>query len=190
MWISFWKTSIEPDLLRRNDSCLQRVSKLKLLGVRQKDNLYWNYHVQQTVKKASKRLYFLRDCRKANLPTEISIMIYCTKICPLLEYASPQWGGLPKYLGEGLRSIQNRRLNIIGIPRTSLPTPEDKCNVATKRQLERIMNDINHPNQIFFTKPNYSNGYNLRSKSGSVAIPKSGTQRHANLFIARAARRL
>ena len=61
----------------------------KLLGVWQQDNPCWNYHVEQTLKKASKRLYFLMECRKANLPTEIGITIYCTKICPLLEYASP-----------------------------------------------------------------------------------------------------
>ena len=66
---------IEPDLLRINDSCLERVSKFKLLRVWQKDNLCWNNHVEQTVKKASKRLYFLRKCRKANLPTEIGITI-------------------------------------------------------------------------------------------------------------------
>ena len=95
MWISFCKNSIEPDLLRRNDSCLQRVSKFELLGVRQQDNLCWSYHVEQTVKKASKRLYFLRKCKKAHLPTEIGITIYCNKKRPLLEYASPQWGGLP-----------------------------------------------------------------------------------------------
>ena len=47
-----------------------------------------------------------------------------------------------------------------------------------KRELERIVNDIDHPNQIFLTKPNTGHGYNLRSKPGSVAIPKSGTQRH------------
>ena len=44
--------------------------------------------------------------------------------------------------------------------------------------------------KIFLTKPNTSHGYKLRSKPGSVAIPKSGTQRHANSFIARAARLL
>ena len=36
------------------------------------------------------------------------------------------------------------------------------------------------------TKPNTSHGYNLRPKPGSVAIPKSGTQRHTNSFIAKA----
>jgi len=58
MWISFCKTSIEPDLLRINDSCLERVSKFKLQRVWQQDNLCWNYHVEHTVKKASNRLYF------------------------------------------------------------------------------------------------------------------------------------
>ena len=119
---------------------------------------------------------------KANLPTEISITIYCTKIRTLLEYAT--------HCGEELQSLQNRCVDIIGIPRTFLPMLEDKCNIATKRELERVVNYINHPNQIFLTKPNTSQGYNLRSKPGSVAIPQSGTQRHANSFIARAARLL
>ena len=100
------------------------------------------------------------------------------------------WGSLPKYLAEELQSITNRCLDTIGIPRKSLPTLEGRCNLATKRELERIGNDIKHSNQIFLTKPNTSHGYNLRSKPGSVAIPKSGTQRHANSFIARAARLL
>ena len=108
----------------------------------------------------------------------------------LLEYASPLWGGLPKYLAEELQCIQNRFVDIIGIPRTFLPTLEDRGNVATKRELERIVNYISYPNQISLTKPNTSHGYNLRSKPGSVAIPQSGTQRHANSFIARAARLL
>ena len=122
-------------------------------------------------------MHFLRECRKANLPTEIGITIYCTKIRPLLEYASPVWGGLQKYLAEELQSITNRCLDIIGIPITSLPTLEDRCNLATKRELERIGDDIKHSNQIFLTEPNTSHGYNLRSKPGSVAMPKSGTQR-------------
>ena len=44
-----------------------------LPGLSQQDNLCWNSHVELTVKKASKRLYFVRECRKANLPTEIGI---------------------------------------------------------------------------------------------------------------------
>ena len=89
MWTSFSKNSLKPNALRINDSCLERLLNFKLLGVWQEDNLCWSYHVEQTVKKASKRLYHLHECRKANLPTEIGITVYCTKICPLLEFVSP-----------------------------------------------------------------------------------------------------
>ena len=66
-----------------------------LLGEWKQDNLCWNYQVEQTVKKAMNRLYYLRECRKENLPTETrGITIYSTKILPL-EYASPVWGSLP-----------------------------------------------------------------------------------------------
>ena len=109
---------------------------------------------------------------------------------PTSRICHPLWGGLQKYIAEELQSLQNRCVDIIRIPRTSLPILEDRCNIATKRELERVVNYINHPNQIFLTKPNTSHGYNLRSKPGSVAIPQSGTQRHANSFIARAARLL
>ena len=66
---------------------------------------------------------------------------------------------MPKYLADELESTQNRCLDIIGIPRTSLPTLEERRKVATKRELERIGNNKKHPNQIFTTEPNtsYSN---------------------------------
>ena len=100
----------------------------------------------------------------------------------------PQCGAV--CLTEELQSIQNWCPDIVGIPRTSLPTLEDRCKVATKCKLERIVNGINHPNQTFVTKSNTSHGYNLRSKLGSVAIPKSGKRRHINTFKARAPRLL
>ena len=169
---------------------MERVSQFKLLGVCQQNNLRWNYHFKQTIKKACKRLYHLRECRKARLPTEVGITVYCTKIRPLPEYASQVWGGLPQYLADDLQSIQNRCLDIMGISRTSLPTLEQRRMEATKRELERTIEDINHPNQVFFSKSSTSYSYNLRFKSGPVVIPRSGTQRRANSFMVTAARLL
>ena len=68
MWISFRKHSIEPETLRINNAQVERVSQFKLLGVWQQNNLRWNYHVEQTIKKACKRLHHLRECSKARLP--------------------------------------------------------------------------------------------------------------------------
>ena len=84
-----------------------------------------------------------------------------------------------------------RLLNcIIGISRTSLPTLEQRRMEATKRELERTIEDINHPNQVFFSKSSRSYSYNLRFKSDPVVIPRFGTQRHTNSFKVRAARLL
>ena len=164
--------------IKWNDSCLERVSKFQLLGVWQRQPFLELPCWSNNKESQQLRVYYLKECRKANLPREIDITIYCTKISPLLEYASSVWGSFSKYLAKELQSIQNRYLDVIEIPRTSLPTLEDRCKVATKRELERIMHDINHQNQILLTKPNTSNGYNLRSKPGSLAIPKSAIQRH------------
>ena len=38
---------------------------------------------------------------------------------------------------------------------------QNRCNVAIKRESERIVNDINQPNQIFLIKPNTSHGYTV-----------------------------
>ena len=57
-----------------------------------------------------------------------------------------------------------------------------ELEIKDSSELERTVNDINQSNQ--------SHGYNLRSKPVSVAVLKSGSQRHANSFIARAARLL
>ena len=59
--------------------------------------------------------------------------------------------GLPQYLADDLKSIQNRCLDIIGVPRTSLPALEQRRMEATKLELERTIEDNSHPNQVFFS---------------------------------------
>ena len=76
--------------------------------------------------KACKRIHYLRVCRTAHLPWDIGLTTYITKIRPVLEYASPVGGGLTIYLEEDLQRVQNRCLNVIGLPRDtieSLVTP-------------------------------------------------------------------
>ncbi len=63
-------------------------------------------HIEEITKKANKRLYFLRECRRANLPKEVGITCYLTKIRPLLEYDAAIWGGLPDHLANELENVQ------------------------------------------------------------------------------------
>ena len=81
----------------------------------------------------------------------MSTTVYCKKVRPLLEYASPVLGGLLNYLADDLEHVQNRSLDIIGIPRTTLATLEERRKEATKCEVEKILNDREHPNRIFIS---------------------------------------
>jgi hypothetical protein len=98
MWISFTDAIPEPPRLRIGNEFIERVNIFKLLGVSFQNNLKWNAHVEEITRKANKRLYHLRECRKSQLPVEVGIITYQSKIRPILEYASPVWAGLPNYL--------------------------------------------------------------------------------------------
>ena len=100
MWISFRKSQElqAPEPFRIRNREIERVKVFKLLGVPVQSDLKWIAHIDEIVARASKRLYFLRVCRKANLPTEVGLTTYITRIRPLLEYASPIWGGILNYL--------------------------------------------------------------------------------------------
>lgn len=148
------------------------------------DDLCWSHHIEEMTKKANKRLFLLRECRKANLPKDVGITLYNTKIRPLLEYASPVWGGLPNYLSEEVQRVQDRSLSIIGVPRTALPALHERRSTATKREFEKILKDESNPNNVF-VKSAPKNQYNLRSR-GSTYIEMSGTDRHQRSFIPRA----
>ena len=115
MWITFKKSCPIPAPINIGTTELERVSEFKLLGVYVQNDLKWNTHVSSIVSKACKRIHYLRVCRTAHLPRDIGLTTYITKIRPVLEYASPVWGGLPVYLEEDLQRVQNRCLNVIGL---------------------------------------------------------------------------
>ena len=49
---------------------------MKVLGVIIQDNLKWNQHVDATVKKAAKRLYFLMQLKRSHVPAKDLVCFY------------------------------------------------------------------------------------------------------------------
>ena len=85
-----------------------------MLGVIISNDLKWNSHVDSIVRKASKRMYFLRQLKRANVSCNDLVQFYCTCIRPVFEYASPVFHyALPAYLNDELKRIQKRALSII-----------------------------------------------------------------------------
>ena len=67
MLLTFRKSPTAPDSLLLGNCELDQVNVFKLLGVCFQDDLRWNHHIEEMTKKAKKRLFLQRECRKANL---------------------------------------------------------------------------------------------------------------------------
>ena len=70
--------------------------------------------VNQLIKKANKRMYFLVLLKRAKVPVLDSVNFYCTSIRSILEYCSPVFHfALPAYLNDDLERVHRRALSII-----------------------------------------------------------------------------
>ena len=118
--ISFTDAVPEPPRLYIGNEPIERVNVFKLLGVSIQNNLKWNAHVEEIIRKANKRLFHLRESRKSKSPVEIGIITYQSKIRPILEYASPVWAGLPNYLRDEIERVQFRSLRNVGMEKDYL----------------------------------------------------------------------
>ena len=64
-------------------------------------------------KKATKRLFVLRTLKKDALGTNDLVLVYCSIVRSIVEYASPVWAAIPLYLDELIESVQRKPLKII-----------------------------------------------------------------------------
>ena len=94
-----------------NTKNIDIVDQSKVLGVILSNDLKWNKHIASVVSKASKRLHLITQLKRANLPANEIIQIYCACIRSILEYASPVFhDSLPQYLSMEIESVQKRCL--------------------------------------------------------------------------------
>ena len=72
-------------------------------------DLKWMEHVD-----AITRLYFLKQLRRADVPTTDLLHFYTTAVRPVLEYACPVWhSGLTVAQSDLLESVQKRAIRIV-----------------------------------------------------------------------------
>ena len=125
----------------------------------------------------------LRKQRKSQLPTEVGLTTYISKIRPVLEYASPIWAGLPDYLQQEIERVQARSLRILNLDRDCLPSLSHRRELATAREIKRIQMEQTHPcHSLLPDHRGYS--YDLRQTNTFKTLSK--TKRHKQSFIARA----
>ena len=114
MVTTFWKYQPSPVLhVFQNGAAIVRVSSFKLLEVTLSNDLFWNDDCDEMLKKACKRLYALRSLKAAGLNQKELVLVYCSLVRSVVEYASPVWAVLPIYLQDMLQAVQNKALYII-----------------------------------------------------------------------------
>ena len=92
---------------------IDRVSSYKFLGVIISNDLSWNEHCDSIHEKGTKRLFVLRTLKRVGLGTNDLVLVYCSIVRSIVEYASPVWAAIPLYLDELIESVQRKALKII-----------------------------------------------------------------------------
>ena len=132
---------------------IERVSSVKLLGIHLDANFSWTTHVEAVLSKATQRLYFLKQLKRAGLPDHQLRHFYLAVIRSVLEYAAPVWHhSLTKAQTDQLEAIQKRAIRIMcpftkGMPYTNALFVTDLTALAIRRdQLSRrFFNSIVEP---------------------------------------------
>ena len=153
------------------------------MGLWCSNSFKWNKHVEKITKKANKRLFYLRECRRANLPAEVGLSCYFTKIRSVLEYAVPIWGGLLKYLIDKVHNIQTRSLRILALSPDSLQSLEQRRENLAISEHKKIVNDETRPCRKYIPDT-VTNTYDLKTSNDPRHI-FSPTKRHELSFIPR-----
>ena len=83
------KDSIVP--LTVSSLVVERVSQDKILGVMVNSDLKWDDHVTAITSKGGKRLWLMKQLRRAGVCQDDLLYYYQAVVRPVLEYASPCW---------------------------------------------------------------------------------------------------
>ena len=106
--ISFAKEqrALDPVIIEGKE--VELVTSTKLLGLTIANDITWNDHLTVITKKASKRLYFLTQLKRAGVPKQDLAMFYVSCVRSVIDYAAPVFSnGLPQYLiNNNIRKVQ------------------------------------------------------------------------------------
>ena len=179
MVVDFRKSLTEHPPLTIDGAAVERVSSTKFLGVHISEDLSWATNSASLVKKAQRRLYFLRKLKKARAPIPILKTFYRGTIESILSSCITVWGSsCTAHSRKRLQRIVNTAGKIIGAP---LPSVQDTYTTRLTRKATSIVSDTSHPaHGLFSLLPSGRRYRSLRCR----------TTRLGNSFIHQAVRKL
>ncbi len=158
---------------------LRSVESFCYLGVSMSSDLKWNSHVDKIVKKASRRIFLLRNLRRGNCSSHLLFLSYISFIRSILVYAFPAFCNLPDFLLEKLRRVERRCFRIMNLNSSDFPSLIDVCESTCNKLFNSINSYDSHPLRYFFTlKPR-----TFTRSNTTLTHPRTKTKRFKNSFI-------
>ena len=155
-----------------NNKPIEVVPSAKILGIRITNDLKWNTHISEIVKKVSTTLFFLCQLKRTKICTKDLLTFYLTCVRPVMEYACPVFhDSLPNYLCEDLEKLQKRALHIIfptlpyaeALVEAGVDSLFNRRQILTTKLFNDIVNDESHKLYQLLPSKNFSN-YNMRKE--------------------------
>ena len=153
-------------------------------------DLTWNAHIEEVIKKANERLYFLVQLKRAKVPLKELVLFYTTCVRSVIDYAIPAfYHALPKYLKKELVRLEKRAIAIMN-PGThydvasevlNMRLIEDHHDLLCSRLFNSMMRDVNHK-LAELLPPLYSSHHDLRNER-KFNVPCTFTNRARNSFV-------
>jgi len=172
-----------------NGVSIEKVDCFKLLGVMIQNNLSWDAHVQYMLAKVSKRMYCIRSLVHAGvIPSDI-VIIYCSVIRSVLEYACPVWHpGLTQKQDKDIERVQKRSLKLIfpeltyteALAETGLEKLSTRRENITQQMFQEIK-DSAHP--LHYLLPKRDSNTRTTRHTYPFKIPITKSSRYARSFI-------
>ena len=197
MRISFKQAPSIFDDLHINGTTIETVDSFHLLGLTIQNNLKWDKHVERICKKASKRLYFLSQLKRAKVQSRELVEFYVTCIRPVLTYACEVFNfNLQDKLKLSMERIQKRAMRIIH----GYDTPYDVAlELSSLERLsayrDNLCDDLllkvsRNTEDKFHNLLPFNTNRNLPLRNiRKFSVPKCNTDRFKNSFINIAASR-
>ena len=124
------------------------MDSVKFLGTYITKDLTWATNISDLVKRAQKRLFFLRKLKQAGLSTHLLINFYRSTIESILCQGCSVW--YAGCTGESRRDLARVVMSAKKIIGAELPDLDSVCGGRLKRKAWSISTDNTHPGHTLF----------------------------------------
>jgi len=132
-----------------NNVAVERVECFRYLGLTLDSELKFDHHTMDTFKRCQQRLSIIRKLKSLSVAPHLLMLLYKSIIQPVLLYCSICYFDILTVTNKNkLTRITKNASKIIGLP---TPNLSDLNRKAMLRKAQKIVHDISHPLNRFFT---------------------------------------